>query len=82
MDPIRSRILALLAEIAPEVPSDEVDPDADLRDQLDIDSMDLHHLAGRIFEEFGVDVPEADRAELTTVRRCAAYVQAHTPSHA
>ncbi|TNE88523.1 MAG: acyl carrier protein [Deltaproteobacteria bacterium] len=71
---IQTTVLDLLVELAPEFEAGDIDLDEDLRDQLDIDSMDIHQLATRLYETFGVDVPESDRAELTTVRRCVAYI--------
>lgn len=79
MDPndTRQKLLDLLVELAPEFAPEDIAPDEDLREQLDIDSMDLHQLAGRIYEVFGVDIPEQDRADLTTLDRICAYVVAH-----
>lgn len=74
---LQGQVLELLVEIAPAFTVDNIDIESDLREQLDIDSMDIHQLASRIYETFGVDVPEAERAELTTVRRCVAYLEAH-----
>jgi acyl carrier protein len=74
---IHANILDLLVDLAPEFTADEIVPDEDLREQLDIDSMDLHQLSGRVYEVFGVDIPEEDRAGLTTVDSIVAYVVAH-----
>ncbi len=74
---ITQQLLELLVELAPEFETSEIAHDEDLREQLDIDSMDLHQLAARIYEVFGVDIPEAERVELTTVERCVAYIGAH-----
>lgn len=73
---IQPQLLELLVELAPEFEASEIDEDEDLREQLDIDSMDFHQLAVRIYEVFGVDIPEAERVELTTVRRCVDYLVA------
>lgn len=40
-DEIREAVLRILGEIAPEADPAQIEPDVDLRDQLDIDSMDL-----------------------------------------
>jgi acyl carrier protein len=75
-DPLAQQVLQILTtRIAPEFEIEEIDVDEDLREQLDIDSMDLVQLATALYEVFGIDVPEADRIELTTVTRCVAYLQ-------
>jgi len=38
---IQASLLSILATIAPEMDPGAMDPEVDLRDQLDIDSMDL-----------------------------------------
>jgi acyl carrier protein len=76
-DQIQQQLLELLVELAPEYEAGEISIDEDLREELDIDSMDLHQLASRIYEVFGVDIPEAERVELTTVRSCVDYLVAH-----
>jgi acyl carrier protein len=74
---IQAKVLDLLVDLAPEFTADEIVPDEDLREQLDIDSMDLHQLSGRLYTEFSIDIPEEDRAGLTTVDTIVAYVVAH-----
>jgi acyl carrier protein len=73
---LEARVKELLVELAPEFEVDEIASDEDLREQLDIDSMDLHQLATRLYEVYGVDVPEAERAELTTVDRIVGWLAA------
>jgi len=72
---IHKKLLDLLVELAPEFAAEDIDLDEDLRDQLDIDSMDLQQLAGRIDDVFGVDIPEAERVELSTARSLIDYLQ-------
>ena len=38
---IRTSVLNALAQIAPEIPIDDVQDDWDLRDEFDLDSMDF-----------------------------------------
>jgi acyl carrier protein len=68
----------LLHRIAPETDIDQVDPDASLQDELDIDSMDFLNLMTALYEEAGIDVPERDYPQLATLNGCVAYV-ARTP---
>jgi acyl carrier protein len=64
----------LLHRIAPETDIDQVDPDAGLQDELDIDSMDFLNLMTALYEEAGIDVPERDYPQLATLNGCVAYV--------
>lgn len=73
-DEIRTVLRAILAGIAPEVDLAQVRPDADLRDELDIDSMDFLHFVVAIHEKLGVDVREADYPLVRTLNGCVAYL--------
>ena len=73
-DEIKALVLNELGKIAPEANSD-LDPDADLREQIDLDSMDILNLMIAIHEATGVDIPEADYPKLTTLNACAAYLR-------
>jgi acyl carrier protein len=72
----REIIVELLRDIAPEVDPSSLDPRADLRDELDLDSMDMLNLVTGIERELHVTVPESDYPQLRTVDDAVAYVQA------
>jgi acyl carrier protein len=74
---VRSAIVDILEEIAPEIAGEQIDPAEDLRDQLDIDSIDVLTLMIGIHERFGIDVPEADYARLLTLNDIVDYLRAH-----
>jgi acyl carrier protein len=73
---IRAVVLRAIRSVAPEVPSEQVKPDVDLREQLDIDSMDFVNLLVRLEEELGVRIGEADTARLVTVDALSARLSA------
>ena len=75
-DEIRAAVLETLAEIAPEVDPAAVLPDVDLRDQLDIDSMDFLNFVIALHERLGVDIPERDYPKLGTLDAIVDYVAA------
>jgi acyl carrier protein len=64
----------LLQDIAPEVDLADVDDDALLHEELDLDSMDFLNLVTALHDEVGVDVPERDYPKLATVGGFTAYV--------
>jgi acyl carrier protein len=70
----RQLVADLLHRIAPETDIDQVDPDARLQDELDIDSMDFLNLMTALYEEADIDVPERDYPQLATLNGCVAYV--------
>jgi acyl carrier protein len=72
---IAQRVLELLTGIAPDVEAASVVPGIDFRDQFDFDSMDTLNFAIALNREFGVEVPEADYAQLASLDKCVQYLQ-------
>jgi len=81
-DEIHSTVLEVLGQVAPEIDPERIDPGEDLRDQIDIDSMDLLNFVIGVHERTGVDIPEADYPKLTTLESLVEYVAARTGAHA
>jgi acyl carrier protein len=73
------RVLELVTGIAPDVDAASVIPGIDFRDQFDFDSMDTLNFAIALHRELGVEVPEADYAQLASVDKCVAYLAARLP---
>jgi acyl carrier protein len=73
---IRQIVRQALGNIAPEADLDAIDPGKDLRDQIDIDSVDFLNFAIGLHKELGVEIPDADAAKLTTLDGCVAYLTA------
>ena len=65
-----------LGNIAPEVDLKAIDPDADLREALDIDSMDFLNFVTAIHHRLGVDIPEVDYPKLVTLGGAVRYLTA------
>jgi len=77
---LHETVLRVLGEVAPEVDLASVDPTEDLRDQLDLDSMDILNLAIGLFQATGIEVPERDYGRIVTVDGCVGYLtQAMAP---
>jgi acyl carrier protein len=74
---IRSLVLDVLQEIAPEIDPSAVPRDRDLRRALDIDSMDQLNLLVGIGQRLGFEIPEADAVKLRTLDQLVAYLVAH-----
>jgi len=74
-DQIKALVLHELRNIAPEVDTDQIDPALDLREQIDLDSMDILNLVIAIHEATGVDIPEADYPQMASLAGSIAYLR-------
>lgn len=70
---IQSRLLAAIAEIAPETDLETIDPTRALRQQVDLDSADWLNFLVAVHEKLGVDIPDAEAARLRTLEQLTAY---------
>jgi len=75
---IRTRVVEVLRGIAPELDATNLEPTVELREQLDLDSMDFLNFAIGLNKAFGVDIPEADYRKLATLDGCVGYLAART----
>ena len=71
---IRDVVLRVLGEIAPEADLSALQPQARLRDQLDIDSMDFLNFVIGLHKELHVEIPERDYGRLATLAGCIEYL--------
>jgi acyl carrier protein len=77
---IRKVLQEELNNIAPEVDMASVAADADLREAIDIDSMDFLNFITAIHHRLGLDIPEADYPKLITLAGATAYIEARLRS--
>jgi acyl carrier protein len=73
-DEIRRAVIEGLSNIAPETDPAAIAGHADVRDALDIDSMDFLNFVIRLHEQLRVDIPEADYPKLLTIDGATGYV--------
>ena len=76
-DEIRAVIVEELGNIAPDMDVASVRPDADLREALDIDSMDFLNFITALHQRLGIDIPERDYSKLFTLAAAITYVEQH-----
>lgn len=74
---MRAGVLGALAAIAPEADLALLSGSEDVRDALDLDSMDVLRFATALHDRFGVEVPESDYAQITSLDGCLTYLQRH-----
>jgi acyl carrier protein len=72
---LKKIILSGLEKVAPGADVENLDPDENVREGLDIDSFDhLNFLVG-LNEQLGVDIPEKDYGRLNTVNEIIQYLK-------
>jgi acyl carrier protein len=71
---IRETVLRALGQIAPEADLAQIKPNLRIRDQLDIDSMDLLNFIIVLHKELKIDIPETDYPRLLTLDDCTEYL--------
>jgi acyl carrier protein len=79
---LRDLIVEVLSDIAPETDPSDVDPTEDLRDELDLDSMDELTMITRVSERLGIDVPEKDYPQMRTLEGAVAYLSGRLSARA
>ncbi len=77
---IRKIVQEELNNIAPEIDLATVDPAADLREAIDIDSMDFLNLVTALHHRTGADIPEIDYSKLVSLSGMVAYLEAKLKS--
>jgi acyl carrier protein len=70
----RTVIFDILAGIAPEADPASIAGDEDLREALDLDSMDFMNFVVALHERTGIDIPEADYPKLRTLNGAINYL--------
>lgn len=73
-DELRALILAEISNIAPEVDPASLQPDADIREALDFDSMDVMNLVIALHQKLSVDIPDGDAIRLVTLSGAIDYL--------
>lgn len=66
--------------VQPEIDLATVDPEADLREAIDIDSMDFLNFVTALHHRIGIDIPEIDHPKLVTLSGAVAYIDAKLKS--
>lgn len=76
---VRQVVEAAIHHVAPEVDIAHVRPGTDLREDLEIDSMDFLNVVDELHEVLGIDIPEHDYPFLATIDGCVQYLVERLP---
>lgn len=71
---IRQLAASVLAGIAPEADLSSVEDGEDLREALDLDSMDFLNFVIGLHQGSGQPIPESDYPRLFTLKGCVSYL--------
>jgi acyl carrier protein len=72
---LRRIVLDALGRVAPEADLASLSDQTELREELEIDSIDVLNLAIALHEATGVEIPETDYAELGSLASGVAYLR-------
>lgn len=74
-DELRLMIVEEIGNIAPEVNAEKVPDKADLREALDLDSMDIFNLVVALSHRLAIDIPDGDAPRLVTLAGGVSYLR-------
>ena len=72
---IRATILKVMSEIVPDEDLSNLKGDLNIRDQIELDSMDFLDIIMELRKGYGVEVPEDDYKELATLDGSVDYLE-------
>lgn len=76
---IRQAIRLSLKQVAPEVDASSLALDADLREEIDLDSMDILNFARALHTQLGIEIAERDYAKLSSLAAAEEYLASKLP---
>lgn len=71
---VKQIVLDIIADIAPDEDTNDLDPAVSLREQLDLDSMDFLDIVMELRKRHKVEVPQEDYPRLATLNSCVEYL--------
>jgi acyl carrier protein len=74
---LKKLIERTLFEVAPDLEGETIIPTESFADQFGIDSMDFHHFIVGLHVATGIEIPEAEYNQLTTLEDCLKYLKIH-----
>ena len=73
-DQVKQIVIDIIKEIAPDEDTSDLKGAINLREQMDLDSMDFLDIVMELRKQHGIEVPEADYPELASLDSCANYI--------
>lgn len=73
-DQVKQVVIDIINEIAPDEDTSDLKSEVNLRDQMDLDSMDFLDIVMELRKQHGIEVPEEDYPKLASLDSCAEYL--------
>jgi acyl carrier protein len=73
-DQVKQIVVDIINEIAPDEDTSDLKSEVNLRDQMDLDSMDFLDIVMELRKQHGIEVPEEDYPKLASLDSCAEYL--------
>ncbi len=73
-DQVKQIVIDIINEIAPDEDTTDLKAEVNLRDQMDLDSMDFLDIVMELRKQHGIEVPEEDYPKLASLASCAEYL--------
>ncbi len=71
---VKQIVIDIINEIAPDENTSNLKSEVNLRDQMDLDSMDFLDIVMELRKQYGIEVPEEDYPKLASLESCADYL--------
>lgn len=71
---VKNAIINIIADIAVDDDTSNIDGDLALREQLDLDSMDFLDIVMELKKRYKIDIPKDDYEKLATLNSCIEYL--------
>lgn len=76
----RTIVVEEIENIAPDVAPVSIRDDEDMREALDLDSMDIFNLIAALHQRLGIDIPDAEAVRFVTIDGAARWLVANLPA--
>jgi acyl carrier protein len=73
-DHIRKLVFDAIQAVAPEIEENNLNPDEDMREECDIDSIDFLNFLSALKNSCGVSIPEVDYSKVNTLNKILDYL--------
>jgi len=73
-DQVKQIVIDIITEIAPDEDTSDLKPEVNLREQMDLDSMDFLDIVMELRKQHNIEVPEEDYPKLASLDSCADYL--------
>ena len=71
---VKQIVIDIINEIAPDEDTSNLKSEVNLRDQMDLESMDFLDIVMELRKQHGIEVPEEDYPKLASLDSCADYL--------